>query len=103
MSAMPTPAMRAQQARLGHDALDGAAHERHAQLEEADQDHAGHADLPGLDRGVVLGHARLRGQEGGAEHGEGHADGADGASRPSGIAVTSLRPSRRARRKAIHV
>ena len=73
-SAMPDAADRAEQARLGNRAANAIAEERHDELEHAHQHHRRHADLPREDRGIVDRHARLRGDERRAEHGERHAD-----------------------------
>jgi hypothetical protein len=72
----PDPGQRSEQARPRHRPLDGAPDERHADLEEADQDHAGHAHVPCGDGRLVRRHARLGREVGGPEDGEGHADGA---------------------------
>lgn len=53
---------------------DAVAEERHDELEHAHHDHRRHADLPRENRGVGLGHGRLRDDERGPEHGEGHSD-----------------------------
>ena len=65
---------RSEQSGLRDDAPDAVADEGHRDLEDADEHHRRHSDLPRERCGVGDGHARLRRDERRPEHGECHPD-----------------------------
>ena len=94
MRAMPTPAIEPSSPAFGTTRWMAPPTKAMPSLNRPIRNMHGHADLPGLDGGLVLGQPRLRGHEGGAEHREGHADGGRRveAERHRGHVVAALAP-----------